>query len=496
MQRSQPKLGRNFATSTGLCPASGGRSSPAIGPGSSNVTAESAPTFGAVAKPHTDYFQELPLPGKRPAGWRLFASGQVAASDQSGARQKPNARRNIVVLIISNLLGGLGIYAGFAVSTLLIESMSSTAIAGLGQAFTVLGAAVASIVLAKVADQHGRRSALWLGYAIALFGGLLILVAAATEQLLLLLAAMILFGVARSSNLQSRYAAADNAELRTRGSIIAIVVWATTFGSATGPNLSEVGAGLGKAVGLPPLSGPFLFAIASFLLAGGTLALFYRDPDKSAQGTKPQQRIGTMAALRWAKSHPRAWYAVVLTATAHATMVSIMVMTPLHMKHGGLNLTIVGFVISGHILGMYALSPVFGIMADRWGAMETSLVGIAVLLLSTVLGMMSGAGFGGVGFTAFALVLLGLGWSACIIAASAILATEVKDEVRIPLQGATDAGMNLSGASAAALAGSILAFGGFVAVNLVGAVVLLPAIALLPAALRSSKVVKPSEQAA
>ena len=51
-------------------------------------------------------------------------------------------------------------------------------------------------------------------------------------------------------------------------------------------------------------------------------------------------------------------------AGAHAVMVAVMVMTPVHLGHGGATLQIVGLVISLHIAGMYALSPVMG-DADR-----------------------------------------------------------------------------------------------------------------------------------
>ena len=38
--------------------------------------------------------------------------------------------------------------------------------------------------------------------------------------------------------------------------------------------------------------------------------------------------------------------------TGHIAMVSVMVMTPVHMEHGEVSLRIIGFVISVHILGM------------------------------------------------------------------------------------------------------------------------------------------------
>jgi MFS family permease len=58
---------------------------------------------------------------------------------------------------------------------------------------------------------------------------------------------------------------------------------------------------------------------------------------------------------------------IVVVAAAHATMVAVMGMTPLHMGHGGASLQLVGLVISIHIVGMYAFSPLVGRATDRFG---------------------------------------------------------------------------------------------------------------------------------
>ena len=58
-----------------------------------------------------------------------------------------------------------------------------------------------------------------------------------------------------------------------------------------------------------------------------------------------------------------AWAALGMAA-AHASMVAVMVMTPLHMKHGHTDLRLIGLVISLHVLGMYAFSPLVGRLVD------------------------------------------------------------------------------------------------------------------------------------
>jgi len=220
-------------------------------------------------------------------------------------------------------------------------------------------------------------------------------------------------------------------------------------------------------------------AVVIALLLPSTPAVVSDDPGTAS--------VGAWAALRWALGRAETRFAVVLIASAHAVMVMVMVMTPVHMQHHGMSLELVAVVISLHVLGMYALSPVFGALADRWGARTVAVLGMAILVLAATLGVFAAGDGHGSTLTAIALTFLGLGWSACIIASSATLTAVSGDEVRVPLQGATDAGMNYAGAAAAALAGPILAVGGFTAVNIAALVLLLPAVIAAAAARRARR---------
>lgn len=445
-------------------------------------------------------------PSEVPATVEGAVSATEAGAEPVGPPpgQTPHARRNLVVLVFSNLLAGVGVASGAAVGALLAESLGGTSMAGLAQAVGVLAAAVASIPLATLAQVRGRRWALSLGYALSTVGALLIVTAAVLGQLVVLLVGLTLYGVANATNLQSRYAAADNVGSRTRARTMSVVLWSTTVGSVVGPNLAAPGAVVGSGVGVPDLGGPYLFSIVAYLLAGLLLAALYRDPVGSAAvatATTTVVRTGARTALRWAWAHPRARFAVVTTAVAHGVMIMVMVMTPVHMQHGGMSLQLVGIVISLHVLGMFAFSPVFGWLADRFGPLRVAVGGMALQGTAVALGFLAAslvpdagahAGHGGAAptldtelLTAVALVLLGLGWSACVIAASAVLASVAEPHVKLPLQGATDALMNYFGAGAAALAGPLLAWGGFQAVNSAGAILLVPAVVTLVLAVRA-----------
>lgn len=406
-------------------------------------------------------------------------SAPTGTSDQT-----VHGRRGLVVLVLSNLLGGVGVASGVAVGGLLAEALGGTAMAGLGQATSVLGAAVAAVPLAGVAAARGRRTALALGYVVATAGAVVVLLAAVTAQLWLLLVGLGLFGVSTAANLQSRYAAAEQSTVAARGRAMSVVIWATTVGAVAGPNLTAPGDRVGLSLGLPPLAGPYVFSVVAFALGALVVALLFPSRRPVGEGraeTRPALRAG--AALRWAGRHPEARFAVVVVACAHAVMVLVMVMTPVHMTHRGMSLELVGVVISLHVLGMYALSPVFGAAVDRWGARPVAWLGLAVLGVAAVLGYLAGGGHDRTVLTAVALTVLGVGWSASLVGGSAHLVAVTSEEVRVPLQGVTDAGMSYAGAAAAALAGPVLAWGGFEALN-VGAALLLvpPAVAGLLAA--------------
>ncbi len=385
-------------------------------------------------------------------------------------------RRPLAALIAANVLGGVGVASGIAVGSLLVVSLSSVAFAGLGQALSVFGAGLLAVPLATVAARRGRRSALAMGYLIAVAGALLIVGGATIGSLPVLFAGLVAFGAAQATNLQTRYAASDLAGPQRRGTWMAWVMWATTIGSVAGPNLSAPGGRLGQAWGLPTLAGPYLFSLVGFGVAAAVVLAFHgagRPPAPTASG--PVQPVGALGALRWAAGHATARFAVALLVVAHAVMVAIMSMTPVHLGAGGHGLEVIGLVISLHILGMYALSPVFGALADRFGGLRTGLGGLATLAVASALAFSAP---GSAMALTLALVVLGLGWSASVLAASVLLAGVDEGAVRVPLQGATDALMSYGGAAAALGAGVLLATVGYGGLALVSALLIVPAAAL------------------
>lgn len=392
----------------------------------------------------------------------------------------PIQRRTLTVLVASQALGGLGTTVGIAVAAVLAEEVSgSEALAGLVQTAQVLGAALASYLLARLMGRRGRRVGLVTGYGLGALGAATCVLGGAVGSFPLLLVGGLLLGATSASNYQSRYAAADLATPATRARALGLVLWATTVGAVLGPNLSGPAGDAAEVFGLPRLTGPFLLSVAVVAVAAGVIGVLLRpDPllvarERAVAAGPVDPVVGTSWARvrEVARRHPGVPAGVLALATGHAVMVAVMVMTPLQMHHGGAEIELIGLVVSVHVLGMYFFSPAVGWAADRAG--RPGVLGLGTVLLLAAMAACGTAPTGGSWRIGIGLFLLGLGWSCTTVAGSALLTEATPLSARTDVQGAADLVMNGAAAVAGALAGVVMDAGGFGVLAAAGAVLTL-----------------------
>jgi MFS family permease len=406
------------------------------------------------------------------------------SADAGAVNTSALQRRTLVVLILTQMVGGIGVAIGIAVGALLAARMGGTRVSGLGQSALVVGAALLAVPVTRLMARRGRRPGLVLAYLIGAGGAVLVVLAAAWGSLPLLFLGMFAFGGGSAANYQARYSAVDLAAPERRGRQLSWVVWATTIGSVAGPNLAQLADNSVSRFGTARYSGPFVFSAAAFLLAGLIVFLLLRpDPLLRARALGGVAAApaggGIRAAGREVLASPSARLGVAAVAVGHLVMVSVMAMTPVHIDasgdgHGD-TLRIVGIVLSVHIAGMYALSPVTGWLTDRVGRRPVILGGVAVLLAACAVA--GTAGHDTVRLS-LGLVLLGTGWSGTMVAGSTLLSESVAVANRPSVQGLSDLVMGLAAASAGALSGVVVAWSSYSTLTVLAAVATVPLLAL------------------
>jgi len=397
-----------------------------------------------------------------------------------GAEGVARARRRTRWALAAGVaLGSTGHIAAVTVATIVAQDLlGSTALAGAPGSTVVLGAALGALVLSGLMARRGRRLGLASGYIVGVGGALVATVAVLARSFPLLLVGTFLIGFGNSSNLLSRYAAADLVPAAKRASAIGFVVWGSTVGSVVGPWLVPIASNLARGAGLPPLVGPYLVPVLFVGTAAILSFLLLRpDPYALADESAVRQTSATAASLAALLDRPTVLAALVALVAGQFTMVLIMTMTPLHMTSHGHGLEAVGVVLSAHTFGMYALAPVSGRLTERYGSVATIFGGTTVLIAAGLLAATAPPDGGNL--LLVALFLLGFGWNLGFVAGSAMLSSGLSLVDRTRLQGFADALIWSTSAVASLGSGVIVATAGYTGLSLLGAgLVAIPVVVL------------------
>ena len=411
-------------------------------------------------------------------------------------------RRTLRLLFIAQVISGIGIAIGSSVGALLAADIAGIGVSGLAISTNVVGAALFAVPATAIVHRYGRRLSLAAGYATAALGSILLVGAAVRNSIPILFLGFFFFGGATAAGLQARYAAVDLAPAAVRGRHLSLVVWATTIGAIIGPSLAPVAGRTVEVYGVPTLAGPFVFSamllgLAALLLFGllrPDPAVVARELFGDSGAASSAGRAGMGEALRLVASLPAARLGVSAMAIGHVVMVGVMTMTPVHIRgagHGAEHtLRIVGLVLSFHIAGMFAFAPVVGWLTDRIGRRPVIFTGIAILL--TACAVAGTAGHDPV-HLAGGLMLLGLGWSATMVAGSTLLSDAVSGEMRASAQGLSDLMMGLAGATAGALSGVVVEAWSYPTLTLLAALATAPLIVLVSFQPKPAKQLSPGD---
>lgn len=388
------------------------------------------------------------------------------------------ARRITATLFAAQSLASAATVAIFPVVSIIGAQLSGRpSWAGVPGMVYLLGMAFSAFGWGHLMDRLGRRGTLVLGLVTGGLGAIAAVAANERGSFMGFLTGSLLVGVAVSAVQLARFVAAEVHPPAQRARAISNVVLGGTVGAIFGPLLAASAARLVRATALEELSAPYLVTTGLFAAAalvvfawlrpepreiGRAIAAAY-DPAHADRG--PARPIGAILRV------PAALVAVAAMVFGQLIMVMLMVITPLHMRGHEHALSSISFVISAHVVGMYAFSILSGRLADRLGRGPVILAGAAVLILACLSAGISPQ----VLPLSVALFLLGLGWNFCYVAGSSLLADQLSPAERGRTQGFNDLLIGLTSAAGSLSSGIVFAAIGFGAMALVaGTVALIP----------------------
>ncbi|MGN1385285.1 MAG: MFS transporter [Bacillus sp. (in: firmicutes)] len=381
-------------------------------------------------------------------------------------------KRTLLVVLLSQTLGGAGLAAGITVGALLAKEMLGIeSVSGLPSALFTLGSALAAYLVGRITQKHGRRFGLSFGFLAGSIGALGVVVAANIDSVVLLFLSLFIYGAGTSTNLQARYAGTDLAEEHQRAKAVSIALVATTFGAVAGPNLVAPMGNVAEFFHMPALSGPFLLSAVAYSAAGLVFWFFLKpDPLLVARqlAEQSQQAVQEVSQSSVEKQVQRMGIIVGATVLilSHIVMVAIMTMTPIHMQHYGNAMSAIGLTIGLHVAAMYLPSLITGSLVDKVGR---SKMVIASAVTLTAAGLLAAFAPGeSTLLLTVALVLLGLGWNFGLISGTAIIIDSTTIKNRAKIQGTVDVGVALGGSAGSLLSGVIVAYTSYAALGVVG----------------------------
>jgi MFS family permease len=395
----------------------------------------------------------------------------AAAGSRVFSRQE---RATLAFLALATAVGATGLAAGGTAGALLGADLAgSDAAAGVPLGLLVVGSAAAAVLISFLTPRLGRAQSLTLGYLVGAAGATIVVAAAVNESFALLLLGSVLVGAANAAIFLTRYAAADTVRAEVRGRALGTVFFATALGAIASPLLLGPSGDVAEATSLPRLSGLYVVAVVTFLLAGLTLAVAsarVRELGPSAAAAAAPEPGMTLHELLAGLRATRARTSLLILGATNFVMVGVMAVAPVHLtEHGHHHLQFVGAVISMHVAGMFAPSPISGWLADRIGPIAVAVTGFGLLVASGLAGTLVDleSGFA----VSVLLVLLGLGWNFGIIGGSTLLSASTTPRLRPYAEGIGEVAMGIAAGLGAPIAGVLVASSGFASVWLAGAAI-------------------------
>src|SRR5262245_16655900 len=432
----------------------------------------------------------------RPVGARIVRPEPGAAHDALRAlAPRGIVKRNTLLLAASQAFVGVGNQMVPTLGAIIVARLlGSVYLAGL--ATSTLGASrfLVSYPIGRVADRYGRRIAVVLGLLFGLVGAVGTGLSVISGSFSLFLASILVFGAGVSAGHQLRVAAADMYPPRRRAQGLGFVLTGSLLGALGAPVLITAAQTWSGPLGLDPLALTWILIPAVIVPGIGLVLAIHPDPKEIAAdlgryhpGYSPPleqaaDRARPTAVRSWLRD-PRLQAAFAASFAAQGTMAMIMAFTSLALEHHGHPLPVISVAVTIHVIGMFGFSLPLGWLADRAGRPTVMVLGFvflgggAILVAATPRYWMIVTG----------TFMVGVGWSAATVAATAVIADVTRSFERGRAIGANDTASAAAAITLPLIAGPAVEFFGLSALGVLAAGLMVPPFVLVLTRMNNTK---------
>jgi len=366
-------------------------------------------------------------------------------------------RRNVPLLATSQalMMSSMGL---MITATALVgqELAPDKALATLPLAVIFIAVMLTSIPAAMLMERIGRKPAFMLSTLFGMMGGTLATIAIFNHQFWLFVVSGIFIGMFNAFGNYFRFAAADIVAPAMKSKAISAVLVGGVIAAVVGPNLANLTKDSVQGV---MFAGSYMSVIVLYVLTLITLG-FLKLPNQPKSKNTEKKNKGR--PLRVIATQPKFVVALICAMLGYGVMSFVMTATPLAMHAHSHNFSETSFVISWHVLGMYAPSFFTGHLIHRFGVLKIMFIGgllgigcvIANLMGNSVLHYWTG------------LTLLGISWNFLFIGGTSLLTETYLPEERSKAQALNDFVIFTTVAIASLTAGALQYNYGWEIVNL------------------------------
>ena len=404
----------------------------------------------------------------------------------------PLIRRNIVLFALSQMFTGTGMQFAYGFGPLMVVQLTgSAALAGMSTALIGASRFLISYPVGQITDRWGRRPGIMLGLALALVGALVTGSSMFFGSIAVFVLGMLIFAMGMNGAQQLRVAATDMFLPHRRAEALGYVSLGSLIGLVLSPTIVSLAERTAKVWGQEPLGLPW-FMLPALIIPGMALVFLVR-PDPKEIGMNlaryypgyqpPPRPAGKDAEFSWAEimANPRTRLAIVANGAAQGNMTMVMVLTSLVLHHHGHSLTEIATSHLFHTVGMFAFTIPLGRLADRLGNTRVMFPGVGIALVGASLVAFTS----GYWLVTLGTFLVGLGWAAANVAATAEIADAFETHKRGRAIGVNESVAGAVNMTAALVTGPIMILGGLPATGAVAvAFALPPLLMVIPRLLR------------